>query len=121
MEDRKVRLLVEQKELKEKFVKLVEFINSEEYYKLSDNTRLLLKNQKIAMELYLNVLNMRVFEDVDNITVPDYGMLQGMANVFCHTWNTPTRDMKYLDEQIKKLEEEGKNIMMESQEEKVQK
>ena len=71
MEDWKVRLLVEQKELKEKFVKLVEFINSEEYYKLSDNTRLLLKNQKIAMELYLNVLNMRVFEDVDNITVPD--------------------------------------------------
>lgn len=116
MEDWKVRLLVEQKELKEKFVKLVEFINSEEYYKLSDNTRLLLKNQKIAMELYLNVLNMRVFEDVDNITVPDYGMLQGMASVFCHTWNAPTSSAKYLDEQIKKLEEEGKKIMTEKEE-----
>ena len=119
--DRKARLLVEQKELKEKFVKLVEFINSEEYYKLSDNTRLLLKNQKIAMELYLNVLNMRVFEDVDNITVPDYGMLQGMASVFCHTWNAPTRDMKYLEEQIKKLEEEGKKIMTESKEDGTEK
>lgn len=116
MENWKVRLLVEQKELKEKFVKLVEFINSEEYYKLSDNTRLLLKDQKIAMDLYLNVLNMQVFEDVDNITVPDYGMLQGMASVFYYTWNAPTRDMKYLDEQIKKLEEEGKRIMTESQE-----
>ena len=105
MEDWKVRLLVEQKELKEKFVKLVEFINSEEYYKLSDNTRLLLKNQKIAMELYLNVLNMRVFEDVDNITVPDYGMLQGMASVFCHTWNAPSNSMKYLEEQLKKNED----------------
>jgi len=117
MEDWKVRLLVEQKELKEKFVKLVEFINSEEYYKLSDNTRLLLKNQKIAMELYLNVLNMRVFEDVDNITVPDYGMLQGMASVFCHTWNAPSSSMKYLEEQLKKMEEEGKKLAMESQEE----
>ena len=105
MEDWKVRLLVDQKELKEKFVKLVEFINSEEYYKLSDNNRLLLKNQKIAMELYLNVLNMMVFEDVDNITVPDYGMLQGMASVFCHTWNTPTNSAKYLEEQLKKGED----------------
>ena len=86
-------------------MKLVEFINSEEYYKLSDNTRLLLKNQKIAMELYLNVLNMRVFEDVDNITVPDYGMLQGMASVFCHTWNAPSSSIKYLEEQLKKNED----------------
>lgn len=105
MGDWKARLLVEQKELKEKFVKLVEFINGEEYYKLSDNTRLLLKDQKIAMELYLNVLNMRVFEDVDNITVPDYGMLQGMASVFCYTWNAPSSSMKYLEEQLKKDED----------------
>ena len=69
------------------------------------------------MELYLNVLNIRAFEDVDNITVPDYGMLQGMASIFCHTWNAPTRDMKYLDEQIKKLEEQGKKIITESKEE----
>lgn len=121
MEDWKVRLLVEQKELKEKLVRLVAFINSEEYYQLSDNNKSLLKNQKIAMELYLNVLNMRVFEDVDNITVPDYGMLQGMASVFCNTWNAPTRDMKYLEEQIKKLEEEGKKIMTESKEEGTEK
>ena len=115
--DWKASFLVEQKELKEKFVKLVEFINSEEYYKLSENTKLLLKDQKIAMELYLNVLNMRVFEDVDNIMVPDYGMLQGAASIFCHTWSAPTRDMKYLEEQIKKLEEEGKKVMTESKEE----
>lgn len=28
------------------------------------------------MELYLSVLNMRVFENVDMITVPDLGVLQ---------------------------------------------
>ena len=104
MEDWKVRLLAEQKELKEKMVKLVAFINSEEYYQLSENNRLLLKDQKIAMELYLNVLNIRVFGDVDNIAVPDYGALQGIASIFCHTWNSSS-GAKYLEEQLKKLEE----------------
>jgi len=100
MKDWKVRLLVEQKELKEKFVKLVEFINGEEYYKLSDNTRLLLKDQKIAMELYLNVLNMRVFEDVDNITVPDYGMLQAMSGLFNSSWSSSPSNIKELEKQL---------------------
>ena len=103
MEDWKVRLLEEQEELKEKLVKLVAFINSEEYYQLSENNRLLLKDQKIAMELYLNVLNIRAFEDVNNITVPDYGALQGIASMFCHTWNAPS-SAKYLEEQLKKSE-----------------
>ena len=82
MESYKERLVIEQKDLKEKFTKLVDFINSEKFYKLSHNNRLLLKNQKIAMELYLNVLNMMVFEDVDSIVVPDYAFLQLMGNAF---------------------------------------
>lgn len=75
MEDNKEKLIVEQQELKEKLSKLTEFMNSEEYYKLSSNNRLVLKNQKIAMELYLQVLNMRVFENVDNVYVPDYSFM----------------------------------------------
>lgn len=43
MEDYK-ELLIEQKELKEKFVKLVDFINSAEFYKLSTNNKQILKN-----------------------------------------------------------------------------
>jgi hypothetical protein len=53
MEDWKERLVKEQAELKEKFLKLTEFINSEEFYGLSSNNKQLLKNQKIVMELYL--------------------------------------------------------------------
>ena len=34
------------------------------------------------MELYLGVLNMRVFEDVDKIVVPDLGFMQMMGSVF---------------------------------------
>ena len=89
MENWKERLVKEQAELKEKFLKLTSFINSEEFYELSNNNKLLLKNQKIAMELYLSTLNMRVFEDVDKIVVPDLGMLQMMGHVFGNTWNNP--------------------------------
>lgn len=89
MEDYKERLIVEQKELKEKLIKLIEFINSEKFYELSDNNKQLLKNQKIVMELYLSTLNMRLFEDIDKITVPDLGMIQLMGGVFGNTWNKP--------------------------------
>ena len=82
MEPFEERLIAEQKEIKERLAKLTEFINSEKFYALSHNKRLVLKNQKIAMELYLSVLNMRVFEDVDQIVVPDLGFMQMMGNVF---------------------------------------
>ena len=82
MEDWKERLVKEQAELKKKLANLTDFINSEEFYALSTNHRQLLKNKKIAMELYLNVLNMQVFEDVDNAYIPDYGFLQAMINAF---------------------------------------
>ena len=82
MEPWKERLINEQKDLKEKLVNLTDFINSSDFYQLSPNNRQLLKNQKIAMELYLNVLNMRVFEDVDNIFIPDYGFMQMMGSAF---------------------------------------
>ena len=87
--DWQTRLKAEQRTVKEKFFKLIEFINSERFFALSENNKKLLLNQKIAMELYLNVLNMRVFEDVDKITVPDLGMIQLMGGVFGNTWNKP--------------------------------
>lgn len=82
MKDYKERLTEEQKELKDKLSKLTEFMNSEDYYKLSPNNRLVLKNQKIAMDLYLQVLNMRIFEDVDKIYVPDYALMHVFGTAF---------------------------------------
>lgn len=104
MDNYREQLQEERKDIKARFIKLVEFINSDKFYELSANNKQVLKNQKIVMELYLSVLNMRVFEDVNNITVPDYGALQGIASMFCHTWNAPS-SAKYLEEQLKKSEE----------------
>lgn len=106
MKDYKERLIIEQQELKEKLSKLTEFINSEEYYKLSHNNRLVLKNQKIAMELYLQVLNMRVFENIDEIYVPDYAFMQVFGAAFSNSWGFgDTNSIKYLREQVEKINE----------------
>lgn len=87
MKEWEKRLAVEQEEMKEKLVKLVEFINSEQFFNLSENYKKVLINQKIAMELYLNILNLRVFEDVDSVIVPDYSALNAFASMFGKPFN----------------------------------
>jgi len=106
MEDYKERLIKERDELKEKFIKLVEFINSEKFYELSANNKQVLKNQKIIMELYLSVLNMRVFEDVDKITVPDFGFFQLMGQALSgNGFSFPKSDGVYaFKEDVKAVE-----------------
>ena len=104
--ENKEKLIKEQKELKEKVSKLTEFMNSEEYYKLSSNNRLVLKNQKIAMDLYLQVLNTRVFEDVDKIYIPDYGLMQVFGTTFGNNWGFGnTNSFNQLKESTDKVDE----------------
>lgn len=82
-------------------------MNLEDYYKLSPNNRLVLKNQKIAMELYLQVLNMRVFENVDKIYVPDYAFMQVFGATFGNNWRfSDTNSIKYLREQVEKTSDD---------------
>lgn len=106
MEDYKEKLIKERDELKEKFIKLVEFINSEKFYELSPNNKQVLKNQKIIMELYLSVLNMRVFEDVDKIIVPDFGFFQLMGQALSgNGFGFPKSDAVYaFKEDVKAVE-----------------
>lgn len=106
MEDYKERLIEEQKELKEKVAILTEFMNSEEYYKLSPNNRLVLKNQKIAMDLYLQVLNTRVFEDIDKIYIPDYSFMQMFGMAFGNNWGFGnTNSITQLTQELSNLED----------------
>ena len=113
MEDYKERLIEEQKELKEKVSKLTEFMNSEEYYKLSPNNRLVLKNQKIAMDLYLQVLNTRVFEDIDKIYVPDYSFMQMFGAAFGNNCGFgSTSSFNQLKEQANKANEKEEQVVV---------
>lgn len=63
MEEWKERLLEEHKQLKERLVKLIEFMNSEKYFTFDDNTKAVFAKQRAGMELYLSALNVRVFGD----------------------------------------------------------
>jgi len=108
MEKYKERLIEEQKELKDKLSKLTEFMNSEDYYKLSPNNRLVLKNQKIAMDLYLQVLNMRVFENVDEVCVPNYALMQVFGTAFSGNFGFGnTNSFNQLKESTDKVDEKG--------------
>ena len=63
MEEWKERLLEEHKQLKERLVKLIEFMNSEKYFAFDDNTKAVFNRQRTGMEIYLSALNVRVFGD----------------------------------------------------------
>lgn len=64
-------LVEEQKEIKSRVSKLLDFISSAEFYRLSDNHKQLLRNQKKVMEEHLNILNLRMFENMDSFTITD--------------------------------------------------
>ena len=51
----------EQVDLKEKLVKLIDFINSEEYFTLDETEKSLLMSQRVGMEVYLNSLTQRIY------------------------------------------------------------
>lgn len=87
-DDWHARLVDEKCELKEKLMKLIDFINSEKFYELSPNNKQLLKNQKAVMEVYLNILNTRLYEDIDNITVTDIGMLGLFTSVMSNSFSS---------------------------------
>lgn len=55
------KLKKEQADLKEKLVRLIEFINSEEYFTLDETEKSLLMSQRVGMEIYLNSLTQRIY------------------------------------------------------------
>lgn len=95
------RLVDEKNELKEKLMKLIDFINSEKFYELSANNKQLLKNKKAIMELYLNILNTQLYEDVDKVSIADFGML-GLFIASISKGFIP--DSKPLDDKVKENE-----------------
>lgn len=54
-------------QLKERLAELVDFINSEEYYKLGDSERQLISTQRTGMEMYLNALSVRLWGDISSV------------------------------------------------------
>lgn len=56
------RLVGEREELDDKVIKLSEFIGSETYNSISENQKILLKVQLVAMKMYRDTLDLRLEE-----------------------------------------------------------
>lgn len=74
----------EQVDLKEKLVKLIDFINSEEYFTLDETEKSLLMSQRVGMEIYLNSLTQRIYgaRKIDTSSSMLPLILIGMFNPF---------------------------------------
>lgn len=81
-------IVEEHKGLKEKYTKLVDYINSEEYYNLSPNAKRILSNQKVLMEAYISTLSIRLYENVDTTFIQDYSMLGILFTTFSNNFGS---------------------------------
>ena len=75
-------ILEEHKELKEKFAKLVDYINSDKFFSLSSNSKKIITNQKVLMESYINNLSIILYENIDTVFIPDNSMLGLLFSTF---------------------------------------
>ena len=63
------KMIEEQKDLKGKLLELVDYMNSEEFFTLSEKEKALLNSQRAGMEMYLNALTNRLYGDKEK---PDF-------------------------------------------------
>ena len=100
------KLKKEQDELKERLVKLIAFINSEEYFTLEETEKSLLMSQRVGMEIYLNSLTQRIYGarklDVSSSMLPL--ILMSMFNPF----SPSPSSVDLLKEQLEKDQNEEK-------------
>ena len=100
------KLKKEQADLKEKLVRLIEFINSEEYFTLDETEKSLLMSQRVGMEVYLNSLTQRIYGarklDVSSSMLPL--ILMSMFNPF----SPSPSSVDLLKEQLEKDQNEEK-------------
>lgn len=70
----------EQYDLKAKLHEIIELINSEQYYELSDSEKGLINQQRVGMELYLSCLTKRIYgtSNTDTSNLLWLTMLYGM-------------------------------------------
>lgn len=100
------KLKKEQADLKEKLVKLIDFINSEEYFTLDETEKSLLMSQRVGMEIYLNSLTQQIYgaRKIDTSSSMLPLILMSMFNPF----SSSSSSIDTLKEQLEKDQNEEK-------------
>lgn len=100
------KLKKEQADLKEKLVRLIEFINSEEYFTLDETEKSLLMSQRVGMEIYLNSLTQRIY-GVRKLD-PCGSMLPLILMSMFSPISSPSSSVDVLKEQLEKDQDKEK-------------
>lgn len=92
----KDRLQIEHDELKERLVKLIEFMNSPKFFELSPSYRQVMNTQRVGMETYINALNVRLYEDADHTSgnAFPFGLLAAMMGLPTYTNTSDEKEKK---------------------------
>jgi len=76
-------------QLKERLAELVNFINSEDYYQLSDFEKHLITTQRSGMETYINALSLRLWGKNDG-TISMPSMLPLLMSMMMPSFSSPS-------------------------------
>ena len=105
----RAKLEQEHAQLKERLAELVDFINSEEFYKQNEVEKLLIATQRSGMEMYLNALSLRLWGK--NECNPSMSSMLPllMSTMLMPSFSSPSPSATYLGDVLKKdsVEKEG--------------
>lgn len=98
----------EHSQLKERLAELVDFINSEEFYKQNEVEKQLLTTQRSGMEMYLNALSLRLWGK--NECNPSMSSMLPllMSTMLMPSFSSPSPSAAYLGDALQKDDEEIK-------------
>lgn len=104
----KKKLEQEHAQLKERLVELVDFINSEEFYKQNEVDKQLIATQRSGMEMYLNALSLRLWGK--NECNPSMSSMLPLliSTMLMPSFSSPSPSSTYLGDALKKDGEEQK-------------
>lgn len=98
------KLKEEQRELKGKLHNVIDFMNSEEYFSISDGEKQVLNTQRAGMELYLNALTTRIYGNTDMSFFSSSLLPLMMGSIFTPTFSSNS-SIDYLKKKLDESEE----------------
>lgn len=104
----KEKLEQEHAQLKVSLAELVDFINSEEFYKQSEVEKQLISTQRSGMEMYLNALSLRLWGKNDCSPSMSSMLPLLMSTMLMPSFSSPSPSATYIGDALKKDDSDEK-------------
>lgn len=102
----KEKLEQEHAQLKDRLAELVDFINSEEFFRQNDVDKQLIATQRSGMEMYLNALSLRLWGN--NTCNPSMSSMLPLmlSSIMLPSFSSPSPSVAYLKDQFDKKDDD---------------